>query len=223
MIRVLNAYAGIGGNRKLWEGVEVVAVDNDPVVCGIYQRFFPNDRVIFGDAHLFIEENYQDFDFIWSSPPCQSHSRARQPVAANSEILKAVYPDAKLWQEILFLKHYFKGFWVVENVRPYYDILIPPTARMHRHWFWSNYWIPDMGHNSARINISNSNVRELERLHGMDLSGFDIPGKDRRRQLLRNCVWPPLGQHVFNQAPFSENKDRARYQQPLIPFDENGV
>lgn len=27
MIKVLNLYAGIGGNRKLWEGVEVTAVE----------------------------------------------------------------------------------------------------------------------------------------------------------------------------------------------------
>lgn len=27
VIRVLNLYAGIGGNRKLWEGVEVTAIE----------------------------------------------------------------------------------------------------------------------------------------------------------------------------------------------------
>jgi thiol-disulfide isomerase/thioredoxin len=35
------------------------------------------------------------------------------------------YPDMRLYQEIIFLNHWFKGKWVVENVKSYYKPLIP--------------------------------------------------------------------------------------------------
>ena len=43
-MRILNLYAGIGGNRKLWgDEHEVTAVEYDSEIAGIYQDFFPND------------------------------------------------------------------------------------------------------------------------------------------------------------------------------------
>jgi DNA (cytosine-5)-methyltransferase 1 len=74
-MKVLNLYAGIGGNRKLWTDVDVTAVELNPQIAKIYQDFFPNDKVIVGDAHQYLLEHFKEFDFIWSSPPCQSHSR----------------------------------------------------------------------------------------------------------------------------------------------------
>lgn len=76
-LKVLNLYAGIGGNRKLWDDVDVTAVEIDPQIAEIYQDFFPCDEVVVGDAHQFLHENYQNYDFIWSSPPCPTHSRSR--------------------------------------------------------------------------------------------------------------------------------------------------
>ena len=74
-IRILNLYAGIGGNRRLWEGdIEVTAVEKDPKIAVIYQKNFPDDKVIVGDAHDYLLEHFKEFDFIWSSPPCPSHS-----------------------------------------------------------------------------------------------------------------------------------------------------
>src|SRR5207245_1157675 len=77
VIRVLNLYAGIGGNRKLWENVEVTAVENDPEIAAVYQDLYPDDTVVVGDAHKYLLEHYKEFDFIWTSPPCQSHSDIR--------------------------------------------------------------------------------------------------------------------------------------------------
>lgn len=68
-IKVLNLYAGIGGNRKLWKNVEVTAVEINPEIAKIYKDFFPGDEVIIGDAHEYLLHNYDKFDFIWSSPP----------------------------------------------------------------------------------------------------------------------------------------------------------
>ena len=53
-MKILNLYAGIGGNRKLWENVEVVAVEIEPKIAKIYSYFFSNDKVIVVDAHQFL-------------------------------------------------------------------------------------------------------------------------------------------------------------------------
>ena len=50
-MKVLNLYAGLGGNRKLWENVEVTAVEMNEEIAGIYKEYFPQDVIIVGDAH----------------------------------------------------------------------------------------------------------------------------------------------------------------------------
>ena len=76
-MKILNLYAGIGGNRKLWTDVEVTAVELNPEIASIYQDFFPKDKVIVADAHAYLLEHFEEYDFIWASPPCPSHSRMR--------------------------------------------------------------------------------------------------------------------------------------------------
>ena len=67
-MKVLNLYSGIGGNRKLWENCEVTAVEYNERIASVYQRLYPKDKVIVGDAHEYLRTNYDKFDFIWSSP-----------------------------------------------------------------------------------------------------------------------------------------------------------
>ena len=124
--RALNLYAGIGGNRKKWEGVEITAIEADSKIAAIYSKQFPNDELIVGDAHSFLEKHHNEFDFIWSSPPCQTHSE--MCIATRHKNKK--FPDFNLYQEIIFLKHYFKGMWVVENVNPFYKPLIEPSKKV---------------------------------------------------------------------------------------------
>ena len=51
-MKILNIYAGIGGNRKMWGGEhEVVAVEINKDIAKIYQDNFPKDKVIVGDAN----------------------------------------------------------------------------------------------------------------------------------------------------------------------------
>ncbi|MSQ80035.1 MAG: DNA cytosine methyltransferase, partial [Flavobacteriaceae bacterium] len=107
-VRVLNLYAGIGGNRKHWENVEVTAVENNESIAKIYQDFYPNDKVIVADAHQYLQDNFMNYDFIWSSPPCPTHSRMRFKAYCNGKG-KALFPDMKLYEEILFLQQYTKG------------------------------------------------------------------------------------------------------------------
>ena len=96
---------------------------------------YPN-KVIVDDAHKFLLDNYKEFDFIWSSPPCPSHSRIRQNVGVLGGQSKAIYPDMTLYQEIIFLQHFYQGKWVVENVMPYYTQLIEQNLKVDRHLFW---------------------------------------------------------------------------------------
>jgi DNA (cytosine-5)-methyltransferase 1 len=200
-MKILNLYAGIGGNRKLWGGdIEVVAVENNEKIAQIYQDFFPNDTVIVADAHAYLLEHYKEFDFIWSSPPCPTHSQlGRLRVLSDSKVTgaylsKARYPDMKLYEEIILLKHFFKGKYCVENVIAYYEPLIKPIE-IQRHHFWSNFYIPQI--KLSADNIDKGKVREWEERLGFDLSPYKGVEK---RLLLRNCVRPELGLHIFLEA-----------------------
>lgn len=191
-MRILNLYAGLGGNRKLWgDEHEVTAVEIETKIAEIYKDFFPNDTVIVADAHKYLEEHFEEFDFIWSSPPCPSHSRIRKYTAVARGQSKAIYPDMKLYEEILFLQHYFKGKWVVENVIPYYEPLIK-AKKIGRNLFWSNFEIADYIENSKQHYDSQE---DLQRVKGFDISKYNIG--IRKDKLLRNCVLPEIGQHII--------------------------
>lgn len=191
-MKVLNLYSGIGGNRRLWKGVEVTAVENDKDIAEVYKSLFPEDEIIITDAHQYLLDHFREFDFIWSSPPCQSHSSFRQNICVRYRGTKPVYPDMRLYQEILFLQANFKGKWVVENVKPYYKPLIKPTAVLQRHYFWSNFDIADKKFEVDKIRTAQ--IPQLQEKHGFDLSKYKLKNK---RQVLRNCVLPELGKHIF--------------------------
>ena len=195
-MKILNLYAGIGGNRKLWGDEHcITAVEFNPQIAKIYKDFFPKDTLIIGDAHQYLLEHFAEFDFIWSSPPCQSHSRLRHNIYVRHREGKPNYPDMKLYQEILFLKHHCKEKWIVENVRPYYMPLIAPTKILQRHLFWSNFDIADKEFKQDSIRMAN--ISQLSALHGFDLSTYKLPNK---RQILRNCVLPELGNHIIGSV-----------------------
>ena len=140
-MKILNLYAGIGGNRKLWgDEHDVTAVELKPELAQIYKDHFPNDTVIVADAHEYLRANFKDFNFIWTSPPCQSHSSFRQNICVRFRGTEPGYPDMKLYEEILFLQYNAVGGYVVENVKPYYKPLIGAQL-IQRHMFWSNFII----------------------------------------------------------------------------------
>lgn len=140
--RVLNCYAGIGGNRKLWNGpnMQVTAIEYDENIAKVYQDLYPNDIVIVADAHEYLLNNYENFDFIWCSPPCPTHSVTNHFL--NAQGIKR-YPDMALYQEIILLQTFFKGKYIIENVKSYYEPLIQPQIS-GRHYFWANFRIPNL-------------------------------------------------------------------------------
>jgi DNA (cytosine-5)-methyltransferase 1 len=196
-MKILNLYAGIGGNRKLWGNEhEIIAVEFDPRIAKVYSDMFPEDNVIVGDAHAYLLEHFEQFDFIWSSPPCPSHSRLRRHVSMNNGS-KAVYPDMKLYEEILLLSSYYKGYWVVENVIPYYPYLVEPRIILGRHPYWSNFDIEPKDFSSDGI-INNGVTQTLEAKYDYNLANHELPDK---RKALRNAVNPTMGLHILNCIP----------------------
>lgn len=194
-MKILNLYSGLGGNRKLWEGHQVTSIESDLTIANAYAKFHSGDFVIVTDAHDFLLNNYQDYDFIWSSPPCFSHGQYRYNVGVKAKGYKPLYADMTLYQEIIFLTYHFKGKWVVENTKPYYDPLIPPTATIGRHLFWSNFGIRE-------IQVPAGNIRSKNKIEDYDELGFDIKGTKipNKRQALRNCVDPELGKYILECA-----------------------
>lgn len=194
-MKILNLYAGIGGNRKLWgDEHEVTAVEYDKSIVAVYKENFPKDKVIIADAHKYLLEHFEEFDLIWSSPPCQTHSSFRQNICVRFRGTKPVYPDMKLWQEIIFLQANAKCLWVIENVNPYYKPLIEGKL-IQRHLFWSNFPISNI--EIEKDNIRAAQIPQLQEFHSFDLSNHKIKNK---RQVLRNCVNKVLGLHILNEA-----------------------
>ncbi len=183
-MRVLNLYAGIGGNRKLWpKNITVTAVENKPEIAEAYKKIFPEDIILVTDAHSFLEKAYKDYNFIWSSPPCQTHSVCNHFLKGQGIIR---YPDMRLYQEIIFLQTHAKCKWVVENVKSYYEPLIKPQEA-GRHFFWANFFIANLKvkHDIGTFNRQASLIAQR---------------KASKSQTERNCVLPELGLHVFNCA-----------------------
>jgi DNA (cytosine-5)-methyltransferase 1 len=197
-MKILNLYACLGGNRYKWDevtDVEVTSVELDPELARLYQERFPNDTVIVADAHQYLLDHYKEFDFIWSSPPCPTHSRMRKTNTGDGERKsKATYPDMKLYEEILLLEHFFDGKYVVENVIPYYEPLIPAKKR-GRHLYWSNFNLPsDLGDRKAD-NFIHSKVSELSKFHNYDF--YKYKGSQRIDKIARNLVDYEAGRTIL--------------------------
>ena len=195
-MKILNLYAGIGGNRKLWGDThDITAVELNPQIAKIYQDFFPKDKVIVADAHQYLLEHFKEFEFIWSSPPCPSHSKFRFMTTKMTAVGKSrpiIYPDMHLYQEIILLQHYFTGKYVVENVKSYYEPLIKPQES-GRHYFWANF-------NIEYIKMPTVNIKDTTTI-GLTARGERLGFSGiKDKTLLRNCVEPELGLHILNES-----------------------
>ena len=199
--KVLNLYACLGGNRYKWTDCDVTAVELDPEAAQLYQERFPNDTVIVADAHQYLLDHYKDFDFIWSSPPCPSHSRIKFS-QKNRENTTPYYSEMSLYQEIIFLDNFFEGKYCIENVIPYYEPLIPAQKR-GRHLYWTNFTLPTIL--SKRDNVSGliskddyQAIKKLCEFHDYDF--FKYKGEQRRSKMARNLVDYEAGLTIFNTA-----------------------
>ena len=197
-MKVLNLYACLGGNRLLWDNCEVTAVELDEAAAKLYQERFPKDKVIVADAHQYLLDHYKEFDFIWSSPPCPTHSRI-QISQYTRESWNPQYFDMKLYQEIIFLQTFFKGKYCVENVIPYYEPLIPAKKR-GRHLYWTNFNLPNVLSDRSNPDLSRTKnlVEALCKFHNYDFNKYK--GKQRKDKIARNLVDYEAGKTIFDTA-----------------------
>ena len=204
-MKILNLYACLGGNRYKWDEVaqeagieiEVTSVELDDELAKLYQERFPNDKVIVADAHQYLLDHYKEFDFIWSSPPCPTHSVTNHFLNAKGVIR---YPDMSLYQEIIFLKTFFDGKYVVENVKPYYLPLIESKKR-GRHLYWTNFNLPSnlMERKAPSMTTHGdrpaNDWRAFEQFHEIDLTKYK--GKQAKGKIARNLVDYEAGRTIF--------------------------
>ena len=201
--KILNLYACLGGNRYKWDEVadnlEITAVELDLELARLYQERFPNDKVIIADAHQYLLDHYKEFDFIWSSPPCPTHSRVQFSLQ-NRETWKPKYPDMKLYQEVIFLDTFFKGKFCVENVKPYYMPLIPAKER-ERHLYWTNFSLPSILTTRKQAKIGGRTKDELNKLiifHEYDFRKYN--GEQSKQKIARNLVDYEAGKTILQTA-----------------------
>tara|TARA_R110000803_G_scaffold59512_1_gene118139 strand:+ start:768 stop:1424 length:657 start_codon:yes stop_codon:yes gene_type:complete len=203
-MKILNLYACLGGNRYKWDevtDVQVTAVEWDEELARLYQERFPNDTVIVADAHQYLLDHYKEFDFIWSSPPCPTHSRAR---GWNTKV-ETKCPDMKLYEEIILLETVskgerprFNGKYVVENVIPFYQPLIPAQKR-HRHMYWANFKLPNILTNRTVIVGQGTNeVKKLCAFHDYDFTKYK--GHQPSNKIARNLVDYEAGKTILQTA-----------------------
>ena len=192
-MKILNLYACLGGNRYKWgDEHEITAVELDPEAARLYQERFPNDKVIVGDAHQYLLDHYKEYEFIWSSPPCPTHSKL---VQTNKNKIKMQYPNMSLYQEILFLKHLYSGKYCVENVIPYYDPLIPAQKR-GRHLYWCNFKLPAiLSKRKVKISGGKDEVKKLCEFHDYDF--YQYKGKQPTNKMARNLVDYEAGKTIL--------------------------
>jgi DNA (cytosine-5)-methyltransferase 1 len=215
-MKVLNLYACLGGNRYKWDEVakeanieiEVTAVELDEEAARLYQERFPNDKVIVADAHQYLLDNFKQFDFIWSSPPCPSHSKVRV-TQKTRENFKFLYPDLKLYEEVIFLDNFFKGKYVVENVTPYYEPLVAAQKR-GRHLYWTNFILP-MDLKERKLDgilcLMKNEIDTLSKFHDYDFRKYK--GKQRLDKMARNLVDYEAGRTIFEIALGIVNKKES--------------
>ena len=203
-MKILNLYACLGGNRYKWgDEHEITAVEWDKELAKMYQERFPGDKVIVADAHQYLLDHYKEFDFIRSSPPCPSHSRARF-WSSKGGVVKPIYPDMTLYQEVIFLKSFFNGKYVVENVIPYYEPLIKAQKR-NRHLYWTNFLLPNsLSNRNFKISQEKNEFLQLCKFHEIDISKYQ--GKQSKTKIGRNLVDYEAGKVILDTAMGIEKK-----------------
>jgi DNA (cytosine-5)-methyltransferase 1 len=199
-MKILNLYAGLGGNRRGWgDNHQVTAVEMEQDIADVYKANFPSDTVIVGDAHQYLLDHSDEFDLVWSSPPCQTHSKMMKATRHK----KKRFTDMTLYQEIIFLQHFYKGKYVIENVKPFYKPLITPTTKLGRHYFWANFSINEsFSLPNFKNFITAGTVAESEKMK----EWFDIKYKGNiyyknnhcPSQVLRNCVHHSMSKHIID-------------------------
>lgn len=106
----------------------------------------------------------------------------------------------KLYEEVIFLDNFFDGKYVVENVTPYYEPLIPAKKR-GRHLYWTNFNLPSDLKERKLDGIlceMRDEVNKLSKFHDYDFRKYK--GKQPLNKIARNLVDYEAGRTIFETA-----------------------
>ena len=119
-----------------------------------------------------------------------------------------MFPDMKLFEEILFLQYNFKGKYVVENVIPFYEPLIAAKKR-GRHLYWTNFNLPgNIGERKIFSNmIETGNIKQLSEFHDYDFTKYK--GEQRLNKIARNLVDYEVGKTILETVFGIERKQNV--------------
>lgn len=209
-MKILNLFAGIGGNRTLWKNNhKITAVEHNKEIANIYKIRFPNDTIIIGDAYDYFEKVFHEFNVVWASPPCQSHTNLVHSIVGSrykGKNFTCRIPDMRLYGLIIFLQHQFRGDWIVENVKPYYKPLIKPISLIGRHYIWSNKFILPMPKTKNMSFLSHGNFNDTigsaleKKLISEDI--YELLSKLKqidKEQIVNNTMFPEEGKYILDR------------------------
>ena len=212
-MKILNLYAFLCIIRYKWGNEhDITSVELDPEAARLYQERFPNDKVIVADAHQYLLDHYKEFDFIWSSPPCPTHSRIRMSQRTQKFFIPK-YPSMILYEEIIFIKHHFKGKYCIENVIPYYEPLIS-AQKKGRHLYWCNFILPNILSNRKSISMdAKDEVNKWCKFHDYDFRKYK--GKQPINKMARNLVDYEAGKTILDTV-LGIRKNQNKHQTELF-------
>lgn len=202
-IKILDLFCGLGGVARGFQtylienGIdfEYHAVDINPRILLAHKIINPYSLTIKRDAYSFTDEELKKYDFIWASPPCETHSIAI--------LWKKEKPDMRLYELISKLYNLGKPF-IVENVKPYYNPPIKPTSKVCRHRLWSNLKITPINLRLQSFHRVKDDVKTLIRYHELnDVSKkiLKIMGNVRKaRDALRDMVHWRIAYKIAEQV-----------------------
>ena len=92
----------------------------------------------------------------------------------------------KLYEEIILLNKFYKGYYCIENVIPYYNPLIPGKQR-GRHLYWTNFRLPNiLSERKSPEMKGKGSIDRFSKFHNYDF--YKYKGKQHRGKLSRNLV-----------------------------------
>ena len=96
------------------------------------------------------------------------------------------------------MEKWYKKKYVVENVIPYYEPLIPAKKR-GRHLYWTNFNLPnDLNERDSSIMEGADEVTKWCKFHEYDFKKYK--GKQRTDKMARNLVDYEAGKTIFKTA-----------------------
>jgi len=219
MANICNAFGGVGANTHNWsrDKHDITHIEYNKEIARCNEQLHPEDTVVVEDAIIHLENNWDQYDYIWASPPCPSHSSIRKAGAKKGQYT-AKMPDMDLYSVIVFLDEFFQGEFTVENVKPYYKRLdkqerekirnrqtvIPPASETSRHLFWSSHEVPEV--RLPTQNIHHGNHSDMTEWLGIpELNDYTFQSVEKRK-VLRNCVHPKIGEAILKSKNVKQQK-----------------